>query len=188
MNSIIMNKLTNRMAFKSIVFQIVITFFVWTVNSFIPSYSSESVFILEVILSQMLVYFSDILFIQENFMKKGYSLNQTPNTLYEKFLYSIDKNIFYKFIVIVTISTIINNSIYNYILGQMDKRKLFMNKKELRNPIVQIIVNIFTTISYVNIMKFKWAYVNNEDPVLNMIIISWFSLSILISVSKCANT
>jgi hypothetical protein len=187
MRSITLNNLTNRMAFKSIFFQIIITFFVWTVNSMIPIESSESVFILEVVLTQLLVYFSDILFIQENFVKNGQSLSHIPHTLYEKMIYSIDKNMIYKFIVIVTISTIINKSIYNYILNTMNKRKLFITNIRLRDSIVQIVVNIFTTISYVNVMKFKWAYVNNEDPVLNMIIISWFSLSILISVSKCVS-
>ena len=131
-----------------------------------------------------MVYFTDILFIQEKFNET--TLTSIPKTLTEKLKYSIDKNIIYKFIVIVGISTIINSSLYNYIVLNMNERNLFSNKKVLRNSIVQLLVNVFTTISYMNIIKFKWAYINNEDPVLNIIIISWFSLSILISVSKCS--
>jgi hypothetical protein len=174
-------KLANKIAFKSIFFQIVIRIFVGSLNIIIKPTSSELTFVFETILSQVLVYFTDILFIQEHFMRKGLE----PNSLMEKFMYSLDRYIVYKFIVIVGISTIINTSIYNYIVGKMDERKLLIHMKSHRNLLALILVNVFATISYVNIMKFKWAYINNEDPILNMIIVSWFSLSILISVSKC---
>ncbi len=177
-------KLSNQIAFKSIFFQIIITFVVRVINHFINTTSSESIFVFETVLSQLMVYFTDILFIQEKFNQT--SSTPIPKTLTEKLKYSINKNIIYKFIVIVGISRIINTNMYHYIILNMNKRNLLSDKKLLRNSIVQLLVNVFTTISYMNIIKFKWAYINNEDPVLNMIIISWFSLSILISVSRCS--
>jgi hypothetical protein len=86
----------------------------------------------------------------------------------------------------MSIASIINKSVFVYVKDKLDKQKVFVSDDKLyyRDLIIQLMINAFTTVIIINVLKFKWAYINSQDINLNILILFWFSLSILVTVSN----
>ena len=130
----------------------------------------------------------DICFVQKTFKMDGKLKSIPYSDLMQRTKYLFDIEIFYKYIIIMIIASIINSSLFRYISDHLkEHQKLQFKDKRinlLRDVVIQVVVNGFSTIMFINIMKFKWAYIDYDDMYLTIIILTWFSLSILISVFK----
>jgi hypothetical protein len=168
---------------RSSVANIITSILVYFIGFVLPQ--KENVLIYDFVFGICFTYIIDILFVQKNFrIKEGF--NDIP---YDDFMfrvkYMFNPRIFYKFLVVISIGSIINRSVYIFITNMLEKYNLFQDEKTLRyrNFAINVVINFFITLMLLNYIKFKWAYINCEDVYLTMIIISLFSLSILISVS-----
>lgn len=132
-------------------------------------------------------YICDICLVQKTFKINDKIKNIPYSNILDRVRYLFNLEIFYKFLIIIIITNIINTSIYDNILNHLKKYNKLQFKNNnyvmIRNILIQVLVNGFSTLMFVNIMKFKWAYIDYDDMYLTIIILIWFSLSILISVN-----
>jgi len=174
--------LSRMLTIKTIFSNIFVYFIIFVLNTFSSPYTSNAlIFTIEYIISPILIYITDIVFIQEDFRIDN-KITQIPSDEFgNRFNYGLQLSIFYKYIVALMLSTIINKNIYEYCIKRLDKFEVMLPFRKRRNVVVGILVNVFATVVYVNALKFKWVYSNNTDINLNMIIVAWFSLTLLIS-------
>jgi hypothetical protein len=172
----------NQLQIKTIFSNSIVSSVLYTLKYLTGSNTSqEIVFVIEYIISPFLIFITDVLLIQEIFLVNE-KLSILPILSFkDRITYGMRLTIFYKFIVTIMISSIINRSIFEYIIKRLDNNKIMIKNSGKRNVVVGILVNIFATVVYINALKFKWAYINSDNILLNMLIISWFSLTILIS-------
>ncbi|QOI90242.1 hypothetical protein QKU58_gp089 [Pyramimonas orientalis virus] len=145
----------------------------------------ENLLIYDFVFGVCLTYIVDIMFVQNIFRVKDEFENIPYSNYLFRFKYMFNLRVFYKFVVVIIIGSIINRSIYLFITNLLKKHNVFQDPKTMRyrNFILNVFINFFITLILLNFIKFKWAYINCDDVYLTMIIISLFSLAILISVS-----
>ena len=154
------------------------TGFKWSIQS--------STFLSLYIVGNLFAYIFDILFAKSHFwdskLNKNIFLPFTAFTPKFKWLLKsfIDKY-FMKFFITVMIDSIIGVALLKYTIKQLNHYNILTTYKH-RDLIVAAIVSAFTFVLYLNPLRFNWAYHNDENPVLNMIIIVWFTISLLIMV------
>lgn len=146
----------------------------------------SSTFISLYIVGNILAYIFDILFAKEYFW--NYKLNKNVYIPFSAFalkskwlLNSFIDKYFMKFFVTAIIDSIIGITLLKYTIKQLDNYKI-MTTYKYRNLIVAALIAGFTFVLYLNPLRFNWAYNNQENPVLNMLVIIWLTLSILIIV------
>ena len=142
-------------------------------------------FFIEYILSTLLTYLLDILFVQKKFSMNN-DIEIIPyNNIYKRFNYLFNHHRLFKFVVLFAINIIMNKSIIEFITKLMDKNNIYTDENEIkyRNLFILLFVNLFTGVLYIDILKYNWAYIDNNNILLNIIIYMWFTLSILITVS-----
>jgi hypothetical protein len=168
---------------RSSVMNIIISIVVYLIGFILPK--QQNVLIYDFVFGICLTYITDIMFVQKMFkLKEGFGNVPYTDFLF-RFKYMFNPRILYKFIVVISIGSIINRSIYTFVTDLLERYNLLQDEKtqRYRNFIINVIINFFITLMLLNYIKFKWAYINCDDVNLSMTIISLFSLSILISVS-----
>jgi hypothetical protein len=170
---------------RSSIASILITVFVYLMKFVIPKIDENS-FVYDFVFGICFTYIIDILFVQNKFRIDKSFVIIPYNDIYERFKYMFKLSVLYKFLVVISIGSIINRSVFIYTTNLLKKYKLLQNEKtsHYRNLLINIIINFFVTLLLLNFIKFKWAYIDCDDVYLSIIILSLFSLSILISVSK----
>lgn len=140
----------------------------------------------------LITYVVDIMFVQKTFLKPSAS---NPNALktikYDdfdfRFGYMFNRMIFYKYMVVVFIGYILDTSIFNFVQKRLIERyRLFDNfryKKQVDYGI-RIAIRSFTSLLLLNFIKFRWAYIDTNDMYLTAIILSLFSIMVLIVVTE----
>lgn len=93
------------------------------------------------------------------------------------YLNSFVKFKFVKYLVVSIIYFISLETATKYVMKQMDHLDL---KYKYRNVIIRTIINACIIALYIHYLKFKWAYVDNTDPVMNIIVMSWCSILIVL--------
>jgi hypothetical protein len=182
-----MSNIDNGVNTRSTIANSTITVLSYIIRNFMITQNNTVAYFADNFFKVLMTYVVDICFVQKKF-KVNDKLKTIPysNILARK-NYIFNQEIFYKFIIIMIIATIINDNLYKYVNNHLKKNnKLqFTDSKfiSLRNITIQILINGFSTLMFVNIMKFKWAYIDYDDMYLTIIILLWFSLSILISVN-----
>ena len=162
---------------------IITTIIVYFIGYVLPE--KENILMYDFVFGICFTYIIDILFVQKRFkIKEGFGDVPYENLMF-RLKYMFKPKVFYKFLVVISIGSIINRSIYIFVNKILKKYNLFQDDKTLRyrNFTINTIINFFVTLMLLNYIKFKWAYIDCDDVYLSMIIISLFSLSILISVS-----
>jgi hypothetical protein len=148
-----------------------------------------STFISMYLIGNLLTYCFDILFAKEHF----YDSVLKKNIAYEfgafskKFSWlikSFSDKYFLRFFVTVMIDSIIGLAILKWVIRTLDDNFILTNKKYIkyRNIVVAILVSVFTFILYLNALRFNWAYSNDNNPIMNLLILIWFTMSLLIVV------
>lgn len=143
--------------------------------------NKSSASILVYIIASVLHYTLDI------FVAK--SFKPTQNKL-KWYLNSFLKHNFSKYIVVTILHLLISQHILNYINITLNHKA---NKKDTflgryRDIFVLLLINIVSFALYGYFLKFKWAYVDESEPLLTIVVLSWCTLSIMIytlSNKKC---
>lgn len=170
---------------RSSISSIVVTVVVYIINTLLPNVNKDS-YVFDFVFNVVLTYVVDILFVQLRFNKNNTFVKIPYDDIYFRLKYLFNISIFYKFIVVITIGSLINRSLFKYTVAILDTYKLIQKPEHIyyRNLLINIVINFFTTLMLLNFIKFKWAYIDCNDTYLSLIILSLFSLSILISVTK----
>jgi hypothetical protein len=165
---------------------VLITILSYTISTLIPN-SKTNAYIFDFIFGVGLTYIFDILFVQMRFNDKQNKVIKVPyDDILYRFKHMFNVNIFYKFIIVITIGFLINKSLFLYVIRILKSYEIGQKKEHIyyRDLIINVTLNFFTTLMLLNFMKYKWAYIDSNDTYLTLIILSLFSLSILISVTK----
>lgn len=95
---------------------------------------------------------------------------------------SFFSNYFVKFIVVAVIDT----SVYMIILDYM--RKLFVKRNVKfsfgfidQDILLVLVIPVVSFFLYVNQLRFKWAYSSNINPVMNMLMLLWFTTVLVLN-------
>ena len=135
-----------------------------------------SSFIFLSIFGNLLGYSLDILFAKRCFEKE-----EIPITyLKYRFLWwlkSFTTPVFMKFFVVVIIDLILFTILLRTSLKTLDEKGI---KFRFRDAIVAAVISIVTFVLYVNFLRFKWAYVMNTNPVIDMVILAWSSTTVIL--------
>lgn len=172
---------------RSYIFSIVINILTYSISLYFPK--KENLLFYDLILGIIFTYIVDILFVQKFF--KNFDTLALEKISYSNVIYRIkylfQYRVFLKYIIVVIISSILVSSIIRFIKNIM--KKYDINKDELNkknNAYVDFFINVFikfvVTAIFLNFIKFRWAYVDNNDVYLTAIIISLLNLSILSSL------
>lgn len=187
MKNLFISSLDENLIKRSGYVSIIVTTITYLVNKFSTFQQKELLFFIEYLFGMILTYVTDILFVQNIFKVNDKFVKIPYNNFNHRLRYIFNHEILYKFLVVITISSIINKNIYIYIIKILDRYKVLHHNpviKSYRDLGVQLLINMFTTLMFVNIIKYKWAYIDFDDMHLTMIILTWFSLVILISVAN----
>lgn len=133
------------------------------------------------IIGNVLAYAFDILFAKNTFVAKDGKIKTISYTDYifrlQWLLRSFFTPVFYRFFVTIIIDTIIAMSILIKVLDTMDRKNIHF---WMRDSIIAALVAIFTFILYNNVLRFDWAYNNDTDPLMDMLVLMWCSLVLMI--------
>ena len=169
---------------RSSISNIIISLFVGIVNHFFPRNKTNHL-MYDLIFGVFLTYIVDIMFVQKRFNINN-KLQILPYEAYIKRLtYIFKPHVLYKYIVVMGIGIMINRSIFLYVNKLLKKYNIFQKQslKNYRDLIIILSINFLTSSMLLNYLKYKWAYVNSDDTYISIMILSLFSLSVLISVS-----
>lgn len=145
----------------------------------------QSTFISMYLIGSVIVYTSDILIAKDCFKIDGkvkFVSHYDIATRFNWFIKSFVDKYFFRFLLTVIIDTIVGISILKYTIHTLDKVKILENWK-YRNHLIVFVIAIFTYILYLSVLRFDWAYSDDENVMLNILVIAWVSLAILISSS-----
>lgn len=140
-----------------------------------------SVFLSLYLIGNLVAYTLDILFAKQLF--KNASGKKTLISYFDfKFrLFWLLKSFFsvhfFRFIVTIIIDTLIGLSLMSMLLDFLDTKNI---QFWMRDTIVAGTVAIFTFILYNNILRFDWAYIDDHNPLLNIIVLMWCTIVMLL--------
>ena len=133
---------------------------------------AHSVFV--IVFGSILGYGLDILFAKEKFVIIGKTGNKPQkvnysdfNTRFKWLRNSYTQKYFVRFMITVFIDSIISLTMTEYIINRFNEEEFMMDKQDIRNIAITIIVMTFTFFLYVNPLRFEWAYKYKEQPVMN---------------------
>ena len=175
---------------RSSIVNIVVTTLVYIAsnNSFIKKYP-EINFFFDYIFVVLITYVLDIFFVQQNFNTSIGIRKLSYNNFEDRFNSLFDNDNLYKLLIVIGITTIFNKSIFDYVKNILDKKQVFTNKHQIekRNLLLKVCISAFSTILFVNTLKFNWVYIDTSNITLKMVVLSWFATGILISVNYYKN-
>jgi len=148
-----------------------------------------STFIFLTLFGNIFGYCLDIMFAKEKFRLSNYKgienfFGSVPYTdILTRLIWllkSFFQKYFLRFVVVAIIDSIISLTILEFTINKLDEYKIMMNIKELRNGLVGGVIALLTFVLYLNTLRFNWAYREEEDPVLNIVVLMWLTISIVI--------
>jgi hypothetical protein len=146
----------------------------------------QSTFISMYIIGSIIVYISDIIIAKDCFYLDGKMTRVSHydlSTRFKWFLSSLIDKYFFRFLITVIIDTIVGISILKYVITTFDEKKILTEWK-YRNYVIVFVIAIFTYVLYLSTLRFDWAYSNEENVMLNILVIAWVTLAILISMAS----
>lgn len=146
----------------------------------------QSTFISMYIIGSIIVYISDIIIAKDCFYIDGKMTcvsHYDLSTRFKWFLSSLIDKYFFRFLITVIIDTIVGISILRYVITTFDEKKILTEWK-YRNYMIVFVIAIFTYVLYLSTLRFDWAYSNEENVMLNILVIAWVTLAILISMAS----
>lgn len=133
---------------------------------------ADNLFIFSNVVFLILHYTLDI------FIAKDISSTHKKYTFFKK---SFLNSIFFKYVIVFTISFITSESIVEYIDRILKNNNFNFHKNEDYNKIIlRTIVNVIMNILIYHYIKFKWALSDENFPITDIIIMCWVSLLILL--------
>lgn len=154
------------------------------IKYFFPQ-NEKNILFYDFIIGFWLIYIMDILLVQKKFNLKNKITNVAYNDYFTRVKYLFKPSIFYKYLIVIGIGTIITRSVFKYVNNLLKKYNILQEKKiqYYRDSLLIIVIQFFISLMLLNYLKYNWAYIDSDDIQLSIIILSLFSLSILISTS-----
>lgn len=147
---------------------------------------TQTTFLAVYIIGNLVLYSFDMLFAKESFYIDG-KLQIVPYTDVLTRLQLLGESFFHKqalrFIVTVSIDTIVGLVILKYVIDKLEELKLFPTWK-YRNYIAAVLVAAFTYVLYLGTLRFKWAYQHESTPMMDILVIAWLSIILLLVASN----
>lgn len=84
---------------------------------------------------------------------------------------------FVKFVITVIIDVILIETIYNEVIKYLDKYKINFI---YRDSIIAGTISLGTFLLFINSLRFNWAYADDDNLLIDVMMYIWFGLSILI--------
>ena len=120
-------------------------------------------------------YILDIVLAKETF--KGTPVRYSDLIARFRFmLISFSSTMFFKFIITVIIDAIIVVEMLRSVLDILDANNI---QFKFRNEITAGLISFVTFVLWVNALRFNWAYAENENPVMNIIMVAWLGIMIM---------
>lgn len=151
---------------------------------------ATSTFIWLFVFGGILTYILDIVIAKDKFYMvykdKKNVISHIPYNDYMKrikwLLDSFKKKYFFRYIITLLLDSMIGITIIEYVISYSDKHNILNSEKVLpfRDMFIGGSVASFTFILYLNQLRFDWAYKNKENPLLNTMILMWFTILIVI--------
>lgn len=153
-------------------------------NSIIKQYP-EINFFFDYIFVVFITYVLDIFFVQQKFNTSRGIRTLSYSNFEDRFKSLFDNDNLYKLLIVIGITTVFNKSVFDYMQSILDRKNIFNEKHQIekRNLLLKIAISAFSTILFVNTLKFNWVYIDTSNITLKMVVLSWFAIGILISVS-----
>ena len=153
-------------------------------NAIIKKYP-EINFFFDYIFVVLITYVLDIFFVQQNFNTPKGIRKLSYSNFKERFNSLFDNDNLYKLLIVIGITTVFNKSIFDHTKKLLDKKQVFTKKHQIekRNLLLKVCISAFSTILFVNTLKFNWVYIDTSNITLKMVVLSWFAIGTLISVS-----
>lgn len=136
---------------------------------------------------QLAGVFLDILFVQK-FFTRGDELVFVPYTdLTERMRSFVDKSIMSKAVVAIAISYIVTEVLTDEAMRLVNQTFIVkhINPKYVDMG-VTVIMNVLAAWLFLNLLKFRWAYVHNTDINTNFLVIAWFSILTILYTMRIA--
>lgn len=92
-------------------------------------------------------------------------------------LRSFSSTMFSKFTVTVIIDTVIVIEMLKTALDVFDAYDI---KFKFRNEITAAFISLLTFVLWVNALRFNWAYVEEDNPLMNIVMIAWLGLTLMV--------
>lgn len=164
---------------------LVITVVTFIVKTLLPNIHVDN-YLFDFFFGVCLTYIIDIMFVQQRFNKNNQYVCIPYTDYYYRLKYMFKISVFYKFLVVIVIGSLINRSLYKFVIDILNRYRLFQREEHqyYRDLVINLVINFFLTLMLLNFLKFKWAYVDSADSYSSLIILTLFSLAILISVTK----
>ena len=110
------------------------------------------------------------------------------DTLGNRLLLFTDIRILYKILAVIGIGIMVNNTLLNFICNHVCSKddEYTVIPLKIQTILIQISVSIFSTAMYLNYLKFHWAYIKSIDPLTDILVLSWFTISMLV-FTRCNN-
>lgn len=89
---------------------------------------------------------------------------------------------FFRFVVTVIIETLTTLAMFGAVVRALDARGILL-AWPLRDSAVAIAVAFLNFWLFGNVLRFDWAYNETENPVLNVVVLLWMTLSMMVFAS-----
>ena len=147
---------------------------------------TQTTFLAVYVIGNLVLYSFDMLFAKESFYING-KIQTVPYTDVLTRIQLLGESFFQKqalrFIVTVSIDTIVGLVILKYVIEKLEELKLFPTWK-YRNYLAALVVAAFTYVLYLGTLRFKWAYQHEPAPLLDILVIAWLSILLLLVASN----
>ena len=127
-------------------------------------------------------YVFDILFAKRDFMIGGGTIAPLPYTeLGKRFkwlMQSFVRKQFYRYLVTGLIEAMVGIAVLKAFVKYLDDRNILVGFK-YRNTLAAMLVAVFLFLFFVNILRFDWAYRDDDEPILNIIVLMWAAIVLM---------
>lgn len=128
------------------------------------------------VFSSLLVYVLDILFAKATF--HGAPVPYGDFIQRAQWLWtSFTRPPFMKFIVTALIDLVIGIELLRAALSYLDDAKI---EFRFRNELVAAAISIVVFVLWTNAVRFNWAYLDDDNPVMNIVMVAWMALALMV--------
>jgi len=131
----------------------------------------------------VLQFIIEVLFVQMYFKGPDSKLIEVP---YDQWLVRsksfLNRNIIFKAFVVNIISQVVSINLNDYIIGVL--RDMFHPLWKYTGLVTKLISGVAVGVLFVNMLKYRWAYIDVTESNLNAIILAWFSIVIMLHLLR----
>lgn len=133
------------------------------------------------VLGSIIAYIADIIFAKDAFIVPNKNLSVTiPYSDYAfriKWLFkSFLSSYFFRFIVTIIIDTLVGMVLLTKLIEFLDDKNVHF---WMRDTILTVIIALCTFVLYNNVLRFDWAYNDERNLQVDMIVFMWCSLALM---------